>query len=112
MVTWVVIASHNLDDSSYPRNPTPESSYPRNLCVLSVPALNLSFSHGRLKVQPSIVPTFFDLSLFLSHSSELFCVHQNLNSFIFKRFRTLLQKHRGGGTPISIDEDQNETANS
>jgi precorrin-2 dehydrogenase / sirohydrochlorin ferrochelatase len=38
-----------------------------------------------------------------SHSCELFCVHQKLNSFIFKRFRTPLPKHPGvGGTPRSL----------
>ncbi len=32
----------------------------------------------------------------LAHSSALFCTRANLNSFLFKRFRTLWQKHRGG----------------
>ncbi len=33
----------------------------------------------------------------LAHSSALFCTRANLNSFLFKRFRTLWQKHRGWG---------------
>jgi uncharacterized protein YceH (UPF0502 family) len=31
------------------------------------------------------------------HSFALICTHQKLNSFHFKQFRTLLQKHRGWG---------------
>src|SRR5207245_8532405 len=34
-----------------------------------------------------------------SHSSTLFCTRQKLNSFLFKQFRTLSQKHPGWGTP-------------
>jgi hypothetical protein len=39
----------------------------------------------------------------LPHSSALFCAHAKLNSFLFKRFRTLRRKTaRGGGAhPIS-----------
>ncbi len=40
---------------------------------------------------------FFDLSPFLSCSSALFCTHQKCNPFVFKRFRTLCQKHPGWG---------------
>src|SRR5713226_5868835 len=36
-------------------------------------------------------------SFFLSNSCTLFCTHQELNSFIFKRFRTLCQKPPGVG---------------
>jgi hypothetical protein len=114
-----VIASHTLAFS------TPDSSSPRNLCVS---ALYSSFSFvffnvqrsdahgvypdrvGASRAQLREVPTFFDVSLFLSHSSALFCVHKKLNSFVFRQFQTLLQKHPGWGTPISIYEDQNETA--
>src|SRR6266481_9759666 len=53
----------------------------------------------------------FVLSPFLSHSSKLFCTLQNLNSFVFKQFQTLLQKHPGWGCPLPFIEDQNETAN-
>src|SRR6266704_3932867 len=41
-------------------------------------------------------PTFL-LSHFFSHSCALFCTHQNLNPFVFKRFRTLCQKSPGVG---------------
>jgi hypothetical protein len=37
---------------------------------------------------------------FFSYSSALFCVPGKLNSFIFKRFRTLLPKHPGWGYPL------------
>jgi hypothetical protein len=40
-------------------------------------------------------PISYRLSPLCSYSCALFCVHQKLNSFIFKRFRTLLPKHRG-----------------
>src|SRR6266581_9405804 len=44
-----------------------------------------------------------DSSPFFSHSCALFCAHQKLNPFIFKRFRTLCQKSRGvGGTASAI----------
>jgi len=36
-------------------------------------------------------------SFFLSNSCTLFCTHQELNSFIFKRFRTLCQRPPGVG---------------
>jgi len=35
------------------------------------------------------------LSSLFSHSSKLFCLHARLNSFLFKQFRTLSQKHPG-----------------
>ena len=38
-----------------------------------------------------------DLSSFLSHYCALFCSHPELNSFVFRRFRTLWQKHPGWG---------------
>ena len=41
-----------------------------------------------------IYPLFFHN---LAHSFALFCIHQNLNSFVFKRFRTLRQKTPGVG---------------
>jgi hypothetical protein len=40
------------------------------------------------------------LSLVFSHSSELFCTPQKLNSFVFNRFRTLSAKHPGGGRVV------------
>src|SRR5260370_37826172 len=37
----------------------------------------------------------------VAHSFALFCTHKNMNSFIFKRFRTLWPKHRGVGYPLT-----------
>jgi len=45
---------------------------------------------------------FFGLSPFFSHSCALFCQHQKLNSFVFKRFHALSQNTRGWGTPAAI----------
>jgi hypothetical protein len=42
---------------------------------------------------------FFHLSPIFSCSSKLFCALGKLNSFIFKQFQTLSQKHRGVGYP-------------
>jgi hypothetical protein len=67
---------------------------------------NLPFSWGvwgslRLFDVPTSDPQTFqrvcELSSFLSYSCTLFCTHQNHNSFVFKRFRTLCTKHPGGG---------------
>ncbi len=38
-----------------------------------------------------------DSSSLFSHSSRLFCTLAKINSFLFMYFRTLCQKHRGGG---------------
>ncbi len=43
---------------------------------------------------------FPDLSPVFSYLCALFCTHQNHNSFVFKRFRTLCAKHPGWGTPF------------
>ena len=40
-----------------------------------------------------------ELSPVVSNSCTLFCSHRKLNSFIFKRFRTLRAKHPGWGAP-------------
>src|SRR5216684_2592977 len=37
----------------------------------------------------------------VAHSFALFCTHKNINSFIFKRFRTLWPKHGGVGYPLT-----------
>ncbi len=37
-------------------------------------------------------PMRYHLSLFLSYSCTLFCTHENVNSFVFRRFRTLSTK--------------------
>ena len=39
------------------------------------------------------------LTPFLSHSCALFCTHQKLNPFLFKRLRTLCPKTPGVGVP-------------
>src|SRR5882672_7406843 len=49
------------------------------------------------------------LTSFISHSSALFCIHQKLNSFLFKRFRTLLQKHPGVGHLFAASLTSHET---
>ncbi len=40
-------------------------------------------------------------SSFFSYCCALFCTHRNHNSFLFKQFRTLWQKHPGVGYPHS-----------
>jgi hypothetical protein len=61
------------------------------------------------KLPDSLAPhlTSFPFSIFdslcfqsLAHSFVVFCTHQNHNPFQFKRFRTLCQKHPGGGGVI------------
>ncbi len=53
--------------------------------------------HSSLPTRHSPLTTrFFLATPFFSHSCALFCTHQNHNSFVFKRFRTLYQKHPGG----------------
>src|SRR6266851_6854377 len=47
------------------------------------------------------IPTPYPLSPFFSYSCALFCAHQKLNPFVFKRFRTLWQKHPGWGVPMN-----------
>jgi hypothetical protein len=43
------------------------------------------------------IPFLFKLFRTLLHLFALFCTHAKLNSFRFKQFRTLSQKHRGYG---------------
>src|SRR5713226_2813034 len=43
--------------------------------------------------------SLFYSSSFFSDSCALFCIPQKLNPFLFKQFRTLLQKHPGVGVP-------------
>jgi len=42
-------------------------------------------------------PRVSELFPLFSYSYALFCTHQNHNSFVFKRFRTLCAKHPGVG---------------
>ena len=46
--------------------------------------------------------SLFYSSSFFSDSCALFCISQKLNPFLFKQFRTLLQKHPGVGEPPSF----------
>ncbi len=54
-------------------------------------------SHSETARSSSTFQRISELSPFVSHSSELFCTHAKLNAFLFKQFRTLSQKHPGGG---------------
>src|SRR6267378_2601270 len=52
--------------------------------------------------QPSHVSTTYLLYFhILAHSFALFCTHKKHNPLVFNRFRTLRQKTRGGGYPVS-----------
>src|SRR5216683_1731336 len=46
----------------------------------------------------------------LAHSFALFCTHAKLNSFIFKRFRTLCEKQPGVGYPFASQLSASELA--
>src|SRR6266849_1451046 len=94
-------------------DPHPMGSPSPSVSFFSIPHLELltSFFLDLPTFKPSNPPTYFVLSPFFSHSSKLFCTLQHLNSFVFKQFQTLLQKHPGWGCPIPFIEDQNETAN-
>src|SRR5712664_1004622 len=46
---------------------------------------------------PLLVPSKAEGSPFFSHSCAIFCTRANLNSFLFKRFRTLCEKPPGVG---------------
>jgi hypothetical protein len=48
---------------------------------------------------PASIYLFYFQSV--AHSFALFCTHAKLNSFLFKRLRTLCQKHPGGGILFS-----------
>ncbi len=56
-----------------------------------------SFFFSRLSTLDSRPP--HPLSPFFSNSCGLFCAQQKLNSFLFKQFRTLSQKHPGWDSP-------------
>src|SRR6266849_3784829 len=49
----------------------------------------------------SPIPFLFTHLRTLLRYFAFFCTHQICNSFLFKRFRTLWQKHPGWGTPLS-----------
>jgi hypothetical protein len=66
----------------------------------SGPALFLKAA-GSSPTLPISAPSILlsGLSIFVSHSSALFRVQGNLNSLVFKRFRTLCQEQPGMGYP-------------
>lgn len=70
-----------------------------------------SFSSNIPTFKPANLPMFFDLSPLLPVICALFCTQQNLNSFVFNRFRTLCQKPPGVGHPRFFQRGKNETAN-
>src|SRR6266852_9645480 len=51
-----------------------------------------------------------ELSPFFSHSCVLFCIRQNLNPFVFKRFCTLWPKTPGGGGLSFIPNTRRQSA--
>ena len=69
---------------------------------LNIPTFKCAFCIPDASTGPANLTTFSDLSLFLSHSCALFCTYQGLNSFVFKRFRTLCQKPPGVGVPPTL----------
>ena len=57
-------------------------------------------SSDRSSAPKSACPSKIEIvSLFLSYSSELFCINQNHSSIPFNSFRTLSSKHLGWGIP-------------
>ena len=61
----------------------------------TLPRLISFVSHDGYENKSSL----FYSSSFFSDSCALFCIPQKLNPFLFKQFRTLLQKHPGVGVP-------------
>src|SRR5260370_10042773 len=58
-----------------------------------------------------LFPIPYSLSFhILAHSFALFCTHAKLNSFIFKRFRTLCEKQPGVGYPFASQRSASELA--
>src|SRR5712692_8631336 len=78
-------------------------------CIPIIPIMELNASR-----RPVAFPIPYHLSPFFSHSCTLFCTHQNHNSFVFNRFRTLCQKLPGVGypSPLQGDKMRSQTANS
>src|SRR5258708_25672192 len=59
--------------------------------------------HPTLQNLDPLFPIPYPLSFhILAHSLALSCIHAKLNSFVFKRFRTLCEKHRGWGGVLRI----------
>src|SRR5712692_4957677 len=76
--------------------PLPRPSYRQSAPVSPL------FSVFAKSVQPSHFKDF-SFSLF-SYTYGLFCTYQKLNPFLFMQFRTLCQKHPGGGWGASAPE--------
>jgi hypothetical protein len=96
----------NLCFTTHKSPPIPHFSGPLFSCTYKLPIFYpLSFdiltnARGcRGAAAPSALPTsnFQHLTSAFSYSSELFCTFAKLNSFLFKRFRILSQKHPGVG---------------
>jgi hypothetical protein len=79
-----LLATRHFFHSPYP--PTPLFA-----TLTKTAGVYSSNSHSGTRTLP------FSLSPFVSYSSELFCHHAKLNSFVFLRFRTLSPKHPGVG---------------
>ncbi len=80
-------------------------------CIPTLPNSELP-PHFSCSVSPALSPhlvSFHDLA----HSVALFCTQKKLNSFLFKRFRTLRQKTQlpGVGVPPLSPRRQTETPN-
>src|SRR5712691_9463835 len=97
---------------SFPYHTSEKSSANSNHCHTSKTASRKSFACHTSEIPPGgalpFVPPrcFFsrvtrqllpDSSSFFSNSCGLFCTRAKPNSFVFKRFRTLSQKHPGWG---------------
>jgi hypothetical protein len=67
----------------------PPRSFPNRplLPAFAIPRLSRTAPHSQM------------LTSVFSHPCALFCIHQKLNSFVFRRFHALCTKHPGGGYP-------------
>src|SRR6266700_4014965 len=84
----------------FPTHPIPRG--PSHFCSAHLPSSSCRRKgRRRLRPTPPFLPIPYPLSFhILAHSFALFCTRQKPNSFVSNRFRTLCQKHRGGGTPL------------
>ena len=85
-----------------------------------IPPGGIGLSDARTSTPASVptIPPTINYPLYfhiLAHSFALFCTYQNLNPFVFNRFRTLCQKppgwgegHIGGMVPPFAKEDHRE----
>src|ERR1700687_1076983 len=126
MLTSHVVASPQSDRTT-PRSPLPATSHVTKIPVahpLSIQQVTKCFSPNSfvfktihfdggvypLRALPRdrhpldcLSPIPYPLCIhILAHSFALFCTHQKLNSFLFKRFRTLRRKTAQGGVPLRL----------